>query len=145
MAEIRFDHVGLSKTSRHWPSLSDEDIITQIFRGHFMRQQLDKRMSRNEHDTFLGTFQYEWTNYLSIGNLIGINNGPGRNPSGLGIWTCKRFRGQGNTYLNIATFYRHIPLAHGGGTWSVFYQHLMYFRYTKGIICTRQAFMLDLA
>ena len=144
MADMVLDHVGLAETSRHWTSLSDENRIPQILRGHFMSQKLDTITTWNEDYPFLGLFQNRGTAYLPTGKLLVRNTGLVRDPSGLGIWAWKRFRGQRNSSLHIANLYRNVPPAHGGVTVSIFYQHLTYFRNIMIRICPRQSFMIDI-
>ena len=84
MMDTRLNIIGLSETSRHLTSLPDEDRTHQRFRGHFMRQNLDTTTSCNEHNPFLGSFQYGGTASLSTGNLISRNAGLGRYTYGLG-------------------------------------------------------------
>ena len=54
MLEKGFDHIGLEDTGRHWKSLPDEYKIPQIFRGHFITQQLDSTTSYKWNDTLSG-------------------------------------------------------------------------------------------
>ena len=41
MLDLKFDQIGFVEIFRHWPSIQEEDINPQRFRGHFMSQQLD--------------------------------------------------------------------------------------------------------
>ena len=66
MSDMKFDHLGLADTSRHRPSLQEEYRITQIPQGDFMIQQLDSITPCNQHDPFIGPFQYVGTHSLSI-------------------------------------------------------------------------------
>ena len=77
---MKFDHIGLSETSRHWPSLQDEDKTPQRLRGHFMSHQLYTTTAFDEHEPFLGSFQYGGTDSLSTKNLIGSKTSSGRDP-----------------------------------------------------------------
>ena len=77
MSDMKFDHLGLADTSRHRPSLQEEDIIPQRFRGNFISQQLDSITACNQNDNFLGPFQYGGTASLSTGNLTGRKNPQG--------------------------------------------------------------------
>ena len=86
MLEKGFDHIGLADTGRDWPSLPDEDKIPQIFRGNFIRQQVDSATSYNQNDTLSGSYQYGGTLSLSMSNLIGRRIEGGRDLSGLGRW-----------------------------------------------------------
>ena len=95
MLEKRFDHIGLADTDQHWPSLPDEYKISQIFKGHFISQQLDSTTSYNQHDTLSGSYQYGGTLNLFMGNLVGRRIEGGINLSGLGRWSWQRFRGKG--------------------------------------------------
>ena len=143
MSDMKFDHIGLAETSKHWPSLQDEDRPPQRFRGHFMRQQLDSITACNKHDPFLGPFQYGGTASLSTGNLTGRKTASGKDPSGLGIWRWKIFTGQGKALLRIATLYRPVPPEQGTGPGSVYSQYLTYFNSTNRIIFPRQGFLDD--
>ena len=77
MSGMKFDHIELAETSRHRPSLQEEDIIPQRFRGNFISQQLDSITACNQNDNFLGPFQYGGTASLSTGNLTGRKNPQG--------------------------------------------------------------------
>ena len=141
MSAMKFDHIGLAETSSHWPSLQEEDRITQRFQGNFMIQQLDSITTCNQHDPFLTPFKYGVTASLSTINLTGRKKSSGRDPSGLGIWSWKKFRVQGNVYLRIATFYRPVPQEKRGGLGSVYSQHLTFFNKKNRRICPRQGFI----
>ena len=71
ISDMKFDHIGLAETSRHWPYLQEEDRIPQMFWGHFVIQQLDSITACNQQDPFLGPFQYGGTASISTGNTTG--------------------------------------------------------------------------
>ena len=77
MSDMKFDHIGIAETSRHWPSLQEEYRIPQRFRVHFMSQQIDSITACNQHESFLGTFQYGVTSYISTENLTARKNPQG--------------------------------------------------------------------
>ena len=131
MLDMKFDHIGLAEISRHRNYLQEEDRIPQRFRGHFMIQQLESITACNQHDHFIGPFQYGGTASLSTGNLTGRKTPSRRDPSGIGRRIWQKFRGQGNTYLRISTFYMPVPLAQGGSPGSVYSQNLTSFNTNK--------------
>ena len=139
MSDLKFYHIGIAETIRHWTSLQEDDRIPQIFRSHFMSQQIDSTTSCNEHEPFLGPIQYVGTSSLSTGNLTGRNIASGKDLYGLGRWSWKKLRGQRKASPRISTFYRI-----GGGPSSVYSQHLTYYNSTNMRICQRQGFLKDL-
>ena len=138
------NHLGLSETSRYWPSLQEEDILSQRFRGHFMSCQLDAITACNQHDSLLGPFQYVGTTSLYAGNLKGRKTSSGNDPSGLGRWSYQRLRGQGSEPLRISTLYRPAPPAQGKGQGYVYYHHTTHFNKSCRRIPPRQGFLTDL-
>ena len=144
MSDMKFDHIGLAETSRHRPSIKQEDMIPQRFQGKFMIQQIESIADCNQHDPFLGPFQYGVTTYLSTGDLTGRKASSGRYPYGLVRWSWQTFRGKCNSLIRIATFYRPVPPAHGGGLGSVYSQHLTLFNTKIRRICPRQGFLQDI-
>ena len=92
--DMKFDHIKLSETSRHWTYLQEEDTIPQRFQGNFMSQKLDPITACNQHEPFIGPFKYRVTDCLSTGNIKGRKTSSGRDPTGLGIWSWQKFRVQ---------------------------------------------------
>ena len=86
MYDMKFDYIGLSETSRNWPSLKEEGRTPQRFRGHFMSQQVDLVTAYNKHGPFLDPFQYGGTASLYTRNPTGRKMASGKDPSGIGIW-----------------------------------------------------------
>ena len=65
----------------------------------------------------------------------------GRDPSGISIWSWQKFMRQDKSSPIIATFYRPVPPAQGGGPGYVYSQHLTFLN-TKNIrICPRTRFL----
>ena len=138
---IEFYHTWIAETRRHCPSLQEEESTPQIFRGHFMIQELDSITIYNKHYPFLGPFQYRWTYSLSTGNITGRKTSSGRYLSGIGRWSWQEFRGKDNASTRIATFYTTVPPAQRWGPGFVYSQHLTLFN-TKNIrICPRTRFL----
>ena len=133
MNGLNLDHIGLAETGKHWPSLHENDRITQRLRRQFMIHQLESTMSYNKHDLLSESYQYRGTASLAKSNISGRKIGSGSDATGLGIWSWQRFRGQGNTILRISKFYRIVPPNQGLGTVSFYAQHLTLFNNT-GII-----------
>ena len=141
---IEFYHTWIAETRRHCPSLQEEESTPQIFRGHFMIQELDSITIYNKHYPFLGPFQYRWTYSLSTGNITGRKTSSGRYLSGIGRWSWQEFRGKDNASTRIATFYTTVPPAQRWGPGFVYSQHLTLFN-TKNIrICPRRGFLNDI-
>ena len=109
-----------------------------------MTQQLDTITACNEHDPLIGSFQYGGTASLYTGNLTARKTASGREPSGLVICIWKEFRGKGNSSLRIATFYRPVAPAQGGGSGSFYSQHLKFFNYISRRVCPIQGLLQDL-
>ena len=127
MSDMKFDHIGLADKIRHYPYLQEEYKIPKRFRGQFMSQQIDLITACNQHDPFIGPFQYVGTASLSTGNPAGRKSSSGRDPYGLGRWSWQKFRGQGNAYLRIFILYRPFNPAQLAGPGSVYSQHLTFF------------------
>ena len=144
MSDMKFDHIFLTDTSSHCHSLQEEYRIPQIFRGHFMIQQLDPITACNENDPFLGPFQYGGTSSVSNRNLTGRKTAPGKDPYGIGRGIQKKFRVQGKDSLRIATLYRSAPPVQSTGPGLVYSQHLTYLNSTTRRICPRQGFLKDM-
>ena len=64
MLVMKFYHIGIAETSRHWTYLQEEDRITQRLRGHFMSQQIESITACNKHEPFLGPLQCGVIEYL---------------------------------------------------------------------------------
>ena len=144
MSDLKFDHIGLADTRRHWPSIQEEDRTPQIYRGHFMSHKLDSTTACNEHDSLLGPCQYGGTASISTGKIIGRNIASGKYPSNIERWSWQKYRGQRKASLRISTFYRPVLPYQGGGPGSVYSQHLTYFNNTNRRICPRQGFLNNL-
>ena len=144
MLDLKFDQIGFVEIFRHWPSIQEEDINPQRFRGHFMSQQLDSTTAWNKHDSFLGPLQYGITYSLSTGNLTGRNIAPGKDPSNLGRRSWQNFRGQGKASMIIDTFYRTVPPSQGRVPGSLYSWHLTCFNTTYRIICPRKGLLNNL-
>ena len=71
MLVMKFDHIGLAETSRHWTYLQEEYRITQRLRGQFMSQQIESITACNKNEPFLGPLQCGVIESLSTGNLTG--------------------------------------------------------------------------
>ena len=84
MSDMKFDYIDIAETIRYWPSLQVDDRILQIFRGHFMSQQLDSNTACNKYDPFLRPFKYGGTASLSTGNITGRKIALVKDLSGLG-------------------------------------------------------------
>ena len=71
MSDMKFDHIGLEETIRHWRSLQYENIIPQRFRGHLMSHKLDLITACNKHDSFIDMvpdvviWTVNWLHYLN--------------------------------------------------------------------------------
>ena len=99
MNDKKFYHISISDTGRYWPSLPEDDIFPQRFRGHFMSQELDATTAYNCHDSISVPCQHGGTSILTMGNLIGRRVQSGRDTSGLGMWSWKQFRGRGDASI----------------------------------------------
>ena len=91
-----------------------------------MRQKLDMPTVLNRHDSLSGHYQHRGTSSITTGNLIEMRAELGSYSSGLYIWLWKKFRGRGEDYLRIVTFYRTVPPTAGGGPVLVYAQHMTY-------------------
>ena len=136
-----FGHIGLAETGIHWPLLPYEDKIPQIFRGHFMSQQLDYTTSYNQHDTLSGSYQYGGTLSLSAVNLIVITIKGGRYFSGLYRWSWQHFIGKVEGSLRIKTIYKPVPPATGVGAGLLYAEHLTHLHNIKILQCPIVAFI----
>ena len=108
-----------------------------------MSQKIDTITACNEHDPFLGSFQYGGTASLSTRNFMGRRTASGRYPFGLVRWSWQKFRGQGNTYLRITTFSLPVPPSQGGRSGSVYSQNLTFFNSISRRLCHIQGFLRD--
>ena len=68
-----------------------------------MYQHLYFQSGFNSNDRILGSYKHGGTSYLTIGNLIGRIINSNYDLKGLGIWTWKKFRGQGSSTLQTVT------------------------------------------
>ena len=105
MTDLQMDHICLAETGRHWPSLKEDDRIPHRFRGHFMSHRLDSTVAYNKHDLLSVSYQFGGTASLAPGNQSYREIGSDSDTTGIGIWSWKIFRGQGNSTLRIATVY----------------------------------------
>ena len=145
MNEPQMDHIGLAETLRHWPSLQKDDRIPQRFRGHFMNHQLDSIVAYNKHYLLSESYQFGGTASLDTGDLSGSKIGSGSAATGLWRWPWQRFRGQGNATLCISICFIPVPPNQGGGTGSVYEQHLALLNNTGRREFPRHSFLLEFA
>ena len=101
----KIDHIGLVETGRHWPSLPEDDRITQKLLIHFMSHQLYATTAYNTHHSLSGAHQNGGTSSLTTSNIIGKIVESGRENSGFGSWLYQRIRGRGEASIRIITFY----------------------------------------
>ena len=142
MTYIKMNRLGLAETGRHCTYLQEDNKMPQQFRGHFMSHQLDSTVAYNKHDMISVSYQFGGTASLATGNLLGRKIGSVSDATGIGRWSWKIFRVQGNATLRIATFYRPILPNQGGGIWSVYAQHLTLFNKTGRRECQIHTFLL---
>ena len=109
-----------------------------------MSQNLDSITACNQHEPFLGPFQYGGTASISTRNITGRKTFSGRDPSGIRRYISKKLRGQGNGSLRTATFYRTVSPEQGEGPGSIYSQHLTLFNTKNRRIFTRQGFIHDI-
>ena len=65
-----FNHIRLDETEIHRPSLREDDIIPQIFRGHFISHKLYLTAEFNRHDYLSGLYQHGGNSSITTGNII---------------------------------------------------------------------------
>ena len=121
----KYGHIGLNNTGRHWTTPPEDYRTPQIFRGHFMSQQLDSTTAYNIHNSLSGYYQNGGTTSLSTGNIIGRRLESGRDILGLGKCTYQQFRGRWEGYISIITSCRPVPPTAGvcpGSVYDVYAQ-----------------------